>query len=173
MVHQRCGDGAALVHPVSAGAARSQYQGMHHIKVRRRLWVGVTALAITLAGPTGVAVAATPSMSGMDAATARASADVITVSGNHLLRAGQPWIPKGVQIVGLLPGFPTAGQKFGSAELAAAKEYGADTIRFQVAQPHRKRARWWSWRVLHDAVVVAARPGGACAGAVAAQHLRG
>jgi hypothetical protein len=64
-----------------------------------------------------------------------APSDIVTVSGAALQRAGTTWTPKAVQIVGLLPGYPVAHQHWGLAEVKAAKAFGADSIRFQVAQP--------------------------------------
>ncbi len=65
----------------------------------------------------------------------------ITVQGPHLLRGGQAWTPRGVQIVGLvapdnaLSGkYTAANAHFGSAELQAAIADHADTVRFQVSE---------------------------------------
>jgi hypothetical protein len=69
------------------------------------------------------------------------TSDAVTVRGNHLLRGGVRWIPRGVQIVGLvapdrsLTGkYVDAHAHFGAAELQAARADHADTVRFQVSQ---------------------------------------
>jgi hypothetical protein len=75
------------------------------------------------------------------AARAGAATSVITVTRNQLLRNGLPWVPRGVQIVGLvapdgaLSGkYVAAHQQFGYAELQAAVAAHADLVRFQVSQ---------------------------------------
>ena len=75
------------------------------------------------------------------AARAGAATSVITVTHNELLRNGLPWVPRGVQIVGLvapdgaLSGkYVAAHQQFGYAELQAAVAAHADLVRFQVSQ---------------------------------------
>ncbi|MFZ1997390.1 MAG: cellulase family glycosylhydrolase, partial [Solirubrobacteraceae bacterium] len=72
---------------------------------------------------------------------AGAATSVITVSHSRLLRDGLPWVPRGVQIVGLvapdgaLSGkYVAAHQQFGYAELQAAVAAHADLVRFQVSQ---------------------------------------
>lgn len=72
---------------------------------------------------------------------ALAASDQITLSGTQLMRGGQPWIPKGVVVTGmvapdnaLLPGYKAAHQHYGLGELQAIKAYGADLLRFQVSQ---------------------------------------
>ena len=64
----------------------------------------------------------------------------ITVLGPQLLKNGVPWIPRGVQIVGLvapdnaLSGkYVAAHQNFSAHELSQAVADGADTVRFQVS----------------------------------------
>lgn len=63
------------------------------------------------------------------------------VSGRHLLRNGAPFVPKGLTLVGFESPYPAlqgdriaARDAFGPDELAAARGYGADTIRFLVGQ---------------------------------------
>ena len=65
----------------------------------------------------------------------------IRVQGASLLNNGVPWVPRGVQIVGLVAPPPAlvgkyiaAGQHFGLAELQAAVAEHADMIRFQVSE---------------------------------------
>ena len=65
----------------------------------------------------------------------------IRVQGASLLDNGVPWVPRGVQIVGLVAPPPAlvgkyiaAGQHFGLAELQAAVAEHADMIRFQVSE---------------------------------------
>jgi hypothetical protein len=78
---------------------------------------------------TGTAIADTPALG------------AITVAGPHLLKDGAPWIPRGVQIVGLVAPddflfgkyIPARGH-YSASELALAKADGADLIRFQVSQ---------------------------------------
>ncbi len=66
----------------------------------------------------------------------------VTVSGTALLRNGKPFVIKGVQIVGLVAPdaalrgqYAVAHEHFGQAELAAARSWGANTIRFQLSEP--------------------------------------
>ncbi len=95
--------------------------------------VAVLAVAaLALVGPDAAAAASPRSASASDA---------VTVQGNHLLRGGAWWIPRGVQIVGLVaPDAALSGKyadahaHFGVAELRAAHAAHADTIRFQVSQ---------------------------------------
>ena len=75
------------------------------------------------------------------AARAGAATSVITVTHDQLLRNGLPWVPRGVQIVGLvapdgaLSGkYIAAHQQFGYAELQAAVADHADLVRFQVSE---------------------------------------
>ena len=77
----------------------------------------------------------------MPVARAGAATSVITITHNQLLRNGLPWVPRGVQIVGLvapdgaLSGkYVAAHQQFGYAELQAAVAAHADLVRFQVSQ---------------------------------------
>jgi hypothetical protein len=65
----------------------------------------------------------------------------VTVAGNRLLRYGEPWLPRGFNMVGLLtPAWcaravgVAAREHFGNEELAAARAWGADVLRFQVSQ---------------------------------------
>ncbi len=90
------------------------------------------AIAATAAAVAAVAAPAPP---------ATAATSVITVAHNQLLRNGLPWVPRGVQIVGLvapenaLSGkYAAAHQQYGFAELQAAVAAHADLIRFQVSQ---------------------------------------
>jgi hypothetical protein len=65
----------------------------------------------------------------------------ISVQGSQLLRNGVPWVPRGVQIVGLVaPDGALSGKyiaahaHFGAAELQAAVADHADVVRVQVSQ---------------------------------------
>jgi Cellulase (glycosyl hydrolase family 5) len=65
----------------------------------------------------------------------------ISVQGNQLLRNGVAWVPRGVQIVGLVaPDGALSGKyipahaHFGAAELQAAVADHADVVRFQVSE---------------------------------------
>lgn len=67
--------------------------------------------------------------------------DGLYVRGKYLCSDGQPFIFKGVQIVGLVgpaslipKPYQVAQQHYGQAELMAAKQFGANGIRFQVGQ---------------------------------------
>lgn len=98
----------------------------------RRLSLPVLALVLALAG-LGAALPAAP---------ARAATDpVISVHGARLERDDAPWVPRGVQIVGLVaPDQALSGKyidahaHFGGAELRAAVADHADVVRFQVSQ---------------------------------------
>jgi hypothetical protein len=75
------------------------------------------------------------------AAGAGAASTVVTVHGHQLLRNGLPWIPRGVQIVGLVaPDGALSGKyveahaHYGPAELSTAVADHADTIRLQVSE---------------------------------------
>ena len=63
----------------------------------------------------------------------------ITVSGNRLLRNGNPWVPRGFTLVGALSpdnsgSAGTANAHLTDAEMVVAKSWGADAVRFQVSQ---------------------------------------
>ena len=65
----------------------------------------------------------------------------VSVDGNRLLRDGESWLPRGFNLIGLLtpawcdrPVGTAAREHFGDRELAAAREWGADVLRFQVSQ---------------------------------------
>jgi endoglucanase len=67
----------------------------------------------------------------------------IAINGTTILRDGRPWIAKGVTMVGRVApaavtragtAFERARNQFDAQELAAAKRFGADLIRFQVSQ---------------------------------------
>ena len=63
----------------------------------------------------------------------------VTVSGNQLLRNGQPWVPRGFVMVGVLsPDRTGAGgrafQHLNDGAMKAALRWGADSLRFQVSQ---------------------------------------
>lgn len=96
----------------------------------RRLRILIVIAAATVTA--GLAVGAAP---------AAASTSVITVSHNQLLRNGLPWVPRGVQIVGIVAPdgalsdkYVAAHQQFGYPELQAAVAAHADLVRFQVSQ---------------------------------------
>jgi Cellulase (glycosyl hydrolase family 5) len=112
-----------------------------------RIWCAWLVLGLFLAGP---ARAAAPHR----AAAARrlavphrhaprqpSSPTAVAVDGPELLKGGVPWIPRGVQIVGLVAPAGALGGKYvaanahySPAELAQAAADGADTVRFQVSQ---------------------------------------
>ena len=66
----------------------------------------------------------------------------VQVAGNRLERDGRPFTVHGVQIVGIVAPdgalrgqYLTAHQHFGAAEIKAARQWGANTIRFQLSEP--------------------------------------
>jgi len=113
------------------------------VNVRRR---PTLLIAVLLAGlVAGLGSVGEASASPHPSRTARAvttpAVPGVRVQGATLLDNGVPWVPRGVQIVGLvappsaLAGkYIAAGQHFGPAELQAAVAEHADTIRFQVSQ---------------------------------------
>ena len=75
-------------------------------------------------------------------ADAVATTGAVTVRGNHLLRDGVPWIPHGVMMVAFVAPpavqhgvFTGAYAHYSADEMAGAKAWGADVVRFQVSQP--------------------------------------
>jgi hypothetical protein len=102
-------------------------------RARSRALLGLVATAVT---------ALALCLPGVAAAAGRRAVGPpgITVLGPHLLKNGVPWIPRGVQIVGLvapddaLSGkYVAAHQNFSAQELSKAIADGADTVRFQVS----------------------------------------
>jgi hypothetical protein len=90
---------------------------------------------LALAGAAAASAAPGASAAGLPGTAA------ITVQGNQLLRNGVPWVPRGVQIVGLVaPDRALSGKyigahaHFGAAELRAAVADHADVVRFQVSE---------------------------------------
>ncbi len=66
----------------------------------------------------------------------------VTVSGTHFLRDGAVWVPHGINVVAFNAAlavrtglFGTAYKNFNPTEVAAMKAWGADSLRFLVAQP--------------------------------------
>jgi endoglucanase len=69
----------------------------------------------------------------------------VAVSGNRLLRDGAPWIPHGFYQIAFevppselpmqKPFWTVAAQDYSPAEYAQMREFGADSVRIQVAQP--------------------------------------
>jgi hypothetical protein len=97
------------------------------------LRVGFTRLALVLATTCALGL--------VGASPATAADGAVRVQGAHLVRDGSVWLPRGVQIVGLvapagsLTGrYVDANAHFGLAELEAARAAHADVIRFQVSQ---------------------------------------
>ena len=75
-------------------------------------------------------------------ATSPMTKQVVTISGNKLLRDGSLWVPHCVQLVAFVappaaqnPPFTGAYAHYSTAELDAIKAWGADCIRFQLSQP--------------------------------------
>jgi hypothetical protein len=109
--------------------------------VRRRLSVGVAVLTLLGALLGARTASASASVGRTPAPSAPLSTAGIYVQGAHLMQNGEPFIPRGVQITGLVaPDADLAGkyiaahQHFGSAELAQAVADHADLIRFQVSE---------------------------------------
>ncbi len=76
------------------------------------------------------------------AAPATKPTGLVSISGNRLLRDGVLWVPHAVQLVAFVappsaqkPPFTAAYAHYSTAELAAIKAWGADSIRFQLSQP--------------------------------------
>ena len=89
----------------------------------------------------GVVLLLAGSLLGVPAATAADPVPGLSVSGNLLLRDGEPFLPRGFNMIGLLtPAWCdravgiAARDHFGPEELAAAASWSADTLRFQVSQ---------------------------------------
>lgn len=108
------------------------------VMASRLAWLA--ALLVTLAGTLALAApsAAAAARSGGRAVAAPPG---VSVLGSQLLKDGVPWLPRGVQIVGLvapdgaLSGkYIAAHQNFSARELSQAVAQGADTVRFQVSQ---------------------------------------
>jgi hypothetical protein len=102
----------------------------------RRSAAVVAVLAAVLAVGLGFTLARAA-----DAPPVAPTPDAVSVDGSQLLRGGADWIPRAVQIVGLvapdrdLQGkYVAAHDHFGAAELSAAVADHVDTIRFQVSQ---------------------------------------
>lgn len=94
-----------------------------------RGWLAAAGLALCLA---------------MAAATPGRAAGEVAIEGNRFYRDGAPWVAEGVTLVGLVapegrvgrnrPNFAAARAAFGPGTLEAIRDYGADTIRYQVSQ---------------------------------------
>jgi hypothetical protein len=129
-------------------------------RIPRRLRVGAAALTCLFAGLALVAATAPherlasavvppPALLMPDAGPPVAEpspeepppAPGITVDGERLLRDGEPWVARGFNMVGLLtPAWcdrrvgVAAREHLGAEEFAAARDWGADALRFQVSQ---------------------------------------
>ena len=110
--------------------------------IRRRLVVGALGLlAAVLLLAAGTATASAKTVRRSPAVAAPLSTSGIYVQGAHLMQNGEPFIPRGVQITGLVaPDADLAGkyiaahQHFGAAEIAQAVADHANLIRFQVSE---------------------------------------
>ncbi len=93
---------------------------------------------------TGMVTGMIPSMApGWHAGAAFAAADDVTIEGNRFLRGGRPWVAEGVTLIGMVApdreiaaraSYNAARQRFGPDMLAAVRDYGADTVRYQISQ---------------------------------------
>jgi len=111
--------------------------------VRRRLYMTGGLLAVLLVlgciAPPGFNVASAKGPVGSVLAQPQGG---LRVEGNRLVADGKPFITRGVQIVGfvapqrlLQPIYARARERFGAEQFQAAKDFGANLIRFQVSQP--------------------------------------
>jgi Cellulase (glycosyl hydrolase family 5) len=142
--------------PERRSAAAPARAGERRFRGRARAWAVV--LACLIAGP--ALLAATVPPDGMTTSVLPSAAVLVpdpgstvadpepghpepgvTVDGDRLLRDGEPWVPRGFNMIGLLtPAWCdravgiAAREHFGPEELAAAREWGADVLRFQVSQ---------------------------------------
>jgi hypothetical protein len=105
---------------------------LSHVRLRRH-WSLPALLGVLV-----VLVCAAPAGAASPPAIVRPG---ISVEGPHLMQNGQPWVARGVQIVGLVaPDSQLAGkyiaahQHFGAAELSQAIADHANTVRFQVSE---------------------------------------
>ncbi|HWE12646.1 MAG TPA: hypothetical protein VG365_03995, partial [Solirubrobacteraceae bacterium] len=103
----------------------------HGVRLRLRFSLMMVAVGV------GVGVAA--ALAEAPAPAAASTPPVISVQGPQLLRNSVPWVPRGVQIVGLVaPDGALSGKyvpahaHFGAAELQAALADHTDVVRFQV-----------------------------------------
>jgi endoglucanase len=102
------------------------------------LRISLIALVVSLAACGGGS-----SQAGSGSSTGSLSpVGAVTVSGPQFLRDGQPWVPKGLVSVAFNAApairqglFLTAYNDLTPTELTAMKTWGADTVRFMVAQP--------------------------------------
>jgi chitodextrinase len=102
--------------------------------------LGIAALPMAAAPPppaAGARLVVTSADPGPDVATAPG----LGVTGNLLMRDGEPFLPAGFNLIGLLspswcdmPETEAGTAAFGPAEFDAAKTWHADTLRFQVSQ---------------------------------------
>ena len=114
----------------------------HDPAARGRLRAGLLALALTTVALLGGAAGASARRARPTTATTTPlSTSGIYVQGAHLMQNGATFIPRGVQITGLVaPNTDLAGkyiaahQHFGAAELAHAVADHANLIRFQVSE---------------------------------------
>jgi hypothetical protein len=86
-------------------------------------------------------LAAGPAAARLTAHDAGAPGTSISVQGNHLMQNGAPFVPRGVQITGLVAPddqlygkYVAANANFGTAELQQAVADNANLIRFQVSE---------------------------------------
>lgn len=100
----------------------------------------IAAIAIA-GGHAAVAQAATLHLAGQDPIPRVAATPGVAVHGSGLFLDGAPWVPRGVQIVGLvapdgaLQGkYVAAHEHFSDAELRTAVADHADLVRFQVSE---------------------------------------
>ena len=91
--------------------------------------------------PSAKSAAVAPPTSTTPVALVPTAVPGVRVQGNQLFSNGVPWVPRGVQIVGLVAPpsaltdkYIAAGANFGQAELQRAVADHADLIRFQISE---------------------------------------
>ena len=114
---------------------------MRRPAVRRMAAALCLGLALVAGGGLGSGIA--PLAPGWHAGAALAAPDDVTIEGNRFLRGGRPWVAEGVTLVGMVAperqiaaraAYNSARQRFGTGMLAAVRDYGADTVRYQISQ---------------------------------------
>lgn len=120
------------------GWARSGQAPPTQRALMRSLWTWLAAAALVV-GVVGVRPLSAPtSVAPVDYSSPKVGPRLV---GGQLTVGGQPFLPRGFNLIGLLaPAWcksgqaPLAASHFGDAELDAAKAWNANTLRFQVTQ---------------------------------------
>lgn len=111
------------------------------LRARSAVAIRLACLAGLLLTLAAIALASPGAAAARSGGRALGAPPGVSVLGSQLLKDGVPWIPRGVQIVGLvapdgaLSGkYVAAHANFSARELSQALAAGADTVRFQVSQ---------------------------------------